>query len=216
MNTNAPQGRSSAFRLLRSLARAEATQEQCEFCSAPLPGEHRHLLEVATRRIICACDPCALRFENVIGRWKLIPRDARVLTNFQMPDELWQALALPINLAFLFYSTPAGKMLAMYPSPAGAIESLLPLENWNMLVAANPALERLEPDVQALLVNRLDTAREHFLAPIDRCYEVVGLIRLHWRGLSGGEKVREQLGDFFMRLRGPEPYGTLETEAAHA
>jgi hypothetical protein len=41
--------------------------EQCELCSIRLAPTHRHLLEMATRRIVCACDPCALRFENVLG-----------------------------------------------------------------------------------------------------------------------------------------------------
>ena len=55
-------------------------------CAASrLAPTHRHLLEMATRRIVCSCDPCALRFENVVeGKFKLIPRDARPLPDFQM------------------------------------------------------------------------------------------------------------------------------------
>ena len=62
-------------------------------------------------------------------------------------------------------------MTAMYPSPAGATESLLPLTAWTTLVADNPVLGQLEPDVEALLVNRVGESREYFLAPIDACYE---------------------------------------------
>ena len=41
-----------------------------------LTPAHRHLLEMATRRIVCSCDPCALRFENVIeGKFKLVPTE---------------------------------------------------------------------------------------------------------------------------------------------
>ena len=77
----------------------------------------------------------------------------------------------------------------MYPSPAGATESLLPLKAWNSLVANNLVLARMEPDVEALLANRVETKREYYLAPIDVCFELVGLIRVHWRGLAGGDLV---------------------------
>ncbi len=170
---------------------------------------HRHLLEVATRKIICACDPCALRFESAIGRFKLIPRDARALPGFQMTDAEWNSLALPINLAFFFHSTPAGKVVAMYPSPAGATESLLSLTSWETLVAANPPLGELQADVEALLLNRLGEARESFIAPLDICFELVGLIRLHWRGFSGGEKVWQELESFFAKLRAQTQPSTL-------
>ena len=43
--------------------------------------------------------------------------------------------------------------------------------------------------------------REHFIVPIDACYELVGLIRLKWRGLSGGEEVWKAIEEFFERLR---------------
>lgn len=190
--------------VLRRFAQPRPEVEQCEFCNAPLGSVHRHLLEVSTRKIVCVCDPCALRFENVIGRWKLIPRDARLWPAFQLSDAQWDALALPINLAFFFQSTAAGKVVAMYPSPAGATESLLPLGSWEALVAENPLLSQLVPDVEALLVNRMNEARNYYIVPIDTCFELVGLIRLHWRGLSGGEKVWQEIRDFFARLGGME------------
>jgi hypothetical protein len=142
-----------------------------------------------------------LRFENVIGRWKLLPRDASALPALQMSDEEWDAFALPINLAFFFHSTVAGRVLAMYPSPAGAMESLLPITRWEALVKANPALARMEPDVEALLVNRLGTKRAHYVAPLDICFELVGLIRLHWRGLSGGDRVWREIEGFYAKLK---------------
>ncbi len=50
-------------------------------------------------------------------------------------------------------------------------------------------LTELEPDVEALLVNRVGQAREFFRVPIDECYRLVGIIRSNWRGLSGGAEV---------------------------
>jgi hypothetical protein len=175
--------------------------ERCELCRVALPATHRHLLEMASRQVVCACDPCALRFEGVIGgRFKLIPRDPRALPGFRLSDAQWTNLAIPIGLAFFFFSTPAGKMTAMYPSPAGATESLLPLTAWQEVVAENPQLGHLEPDVEALLVNRIKSFSYNYVAPIDACYELVGLIRVHWRGLSGGDAVWEEIDRFFARL----------------
>src|ERR1041385_271407 len=191
----------NAFATLRRMARPRTNVEQCEFCNLPLSPVHRHLLETATRKIICACDACALRFDNVIGRWKLIPRDTRRLPEFRMSDAQWDSLALPIQLAFLFHSPPAGKVVALYPSPAGATESLLSLTSWNELISENPILGSMQADVEALLINRLKDAREYYRAPIDVCFELAGLIRLHWRGFSGGDKVWTELERFFDRLR---------------
>ena len=189
------------FAALRRMARPQTAAEHCDFCNLALPPTHRHVLEVATRKIICACDACALRFESVIGRYKLIPRDTRALLDFKMTDAQWEALSLPIQLAFFLHSSPAQKVVALYPSPAGATESLLPINSWEAIAAENAELGEMQGDVEALLVNRLNGAREHYLAPIDVCFELSGLIRLHWRGFSGGDKVWEELGKFFARLR---------------
>ena len=200
---------SSSFATLRRLAASgtrsasprPAELEQCELCSARLAPVHRHLLEMATRRIICGCDPCALRFENVVGgKFKLIPRDARRLPDFQITEAEWEGLSLPISLAFFFYDTPNEKMAAYYPSPAGATESLLPLTAWEGLVSANPILGTMQADVETLLVNRVQETRAYFIAPIDVCFELVGLIRIHWRGFSGGEDVWREIDGFFARL----------------
>jgi len=136
----------------------------------------------------------------VDGRFKIIPRDPRALPDFQMSDVEWENLSLPIGLAFLFYHSPNQKMVAMYPSPAGATESLLPLTAWESLVAQNPRLRELEADVEALLINRVGKKREQLLVPIDKCFELVGTIRVHWRGLAGGDEVWQKIDEFFAEL----------------
>ena len=187
---------------LRRFRERRSYQEKCEFCGAGLEPEHKHLLEVAKRRIVCTCTPCAFRFQDVVGgRFKLIPSDIRQLPEFDLSDSEWENLALPINLAFFFYSTPQQKMNAMYPSPAGATESLLPLTAWDSLVERNSVLATMAADVEALLVNRVGAKREHYLVPIDLCFELIGLIRVHWRGFSGGDKVWEEVDTFFSKLR---------------
>jgi uncharacterized protein DUF5947 len=197
-----PGSSENVFTTLRRFARPRAALKRCELCRAGLAIEHRHLLEMSNSRIVCACDGCALRFQAVLdGRFRLIPRVVRALPDLNWTDVDWESLALPINLAFFFQSTPEKRTRALYPSPAGATESLLPLTAWDLLVKHNLILASMEPDVEALLVNRVGTTGEYYLAPIDVCFELVGLIRLHWRGFSGGEIVWEEIGRFFSSLQ---------------
>jgi hypothetical protein len=89
----------------------------------------------------------------------------------------------------------------MYPSPAGSMESMLALEAWAELERQNPILKTLQPDVEALLVNRIKGARRYYMVPIDKCYELVGTVKTHWRGLSGGSAVWEAINAFFDKLQ---------------
>ncbi len=178
-----------------------ANYETCELCSVPLLEQHRHLLEAGSRRVVCSCDPCALRFHDVLdGRYKLIPRDARALPDFEMTDLQWAAFSIPINLAFLFRDSADDRHVALYPSPAGVTEAEVPIEAWSTVAEANPVLDELQDDVEALLVNRLGDEPLTFIAPIDKCYELSGMIRVHWRGFSGGEEVWQHVDEFFDRM----------------
>lgn len=193
----------SPLAALRRFVRTQrADLERCEMCSAELAAEHQHLIEPASRRLICACQPCAVLFDNAGSetKYKSVPRRIRYLPDFHLTDAQWDALGIPIQLAFFFDSTPNGKIIAAYPSPAGATESLLSLESWNEIAAENPVLRRMEADVEALLVNRVGDTREYFVVPIDECYKLVGLIRAHWRGLSGGTEVWREIKRFYANL----------------
>lgn len=122
-----------------------------------------------------------------------------------MTDAEWNSLVIPINLAFFFYSSIDGRMVALYPSPAGAVESLLPLDSWTAIVEKNPVLGHLQSDVEALLINRIDRREEgipaqYYIAPIDECYKLVGILRSHWKGLSGGAEVWVEIERFFVDL----------------
>ena len=136
----------------------------------------------------------------------------------EMTDAEWDGLLIPINLAFFFQNSSDLRVSALYPSPAGATESLLPLEAWSSICQANPVLNQLEADVEALLVNRVGHARgaaaaEYYIVPIDACYKLVGLIRIHWRGLSGGTEVWQEIVKFFAELRAA---AQIVTEELHA
>jgi hypothetical protein len=241
MSVDSPDAsRLSALASLRRFARPRPVRERCDLCDTELADEHAHLLELSSRRLVCACDPCAVLFDNPpspptplppaggegepdggpildytlspptggegrvrgSGKYRRVPHRVQFLADFRLPEEAWAGLHLPIDLAFFLHSTAAGRVLALYPSPAGATEALVPLEAWQMLVEDNPILRELQPDVEALLVNRIGEAREYYRAGIDKCYELVGLLRTRWRGLSGGPAVWEAIGRFFAGLRG--------------
>src|SRR5271156_4266262 len=123
--------RARTLPFLRQFTRKGSPVERCELCSAPLVPVHQHLLETRKRAILCSCDGCAVLFCGQQGaRYLRIPRRIRSLIDFQMPDLQWESLMIPINLAFFYRDSAAGKVMAMYPSPGGAIESLLTLEAW--------------------------------------------------------------------------------------
>ena len=214
-------GTAQAFESLRQFARKPRRRaERCELCSADLHSEHHpHLIEVTKRKLLCTCDACALLFSGRAGtKYKRVPRDIRLLANFHMTDAEWDGLLIPINLAFFFQNSLDSRVSAFYPSPAGATESLLPLQAWSSIVEANPFVKQLQPDVEALLVNRVGQSRgsapaEYYIVPIDACYKLVGLIRIHWRGLSGGTEVWQEIANFFSDLRSR---AEIVTEGAHA
>lgn len=189
---------------LRRLTRGreQADGERCDLCGAPIPAEHRHLFDTGARSLVCSCQACSLLFTSEAAtRYLIVPSRVLYLEGFRMTDAQWDGLLVPVNLAFFSDSSQAGRVVGLYPSPAGATESQLGLETWQELVAANPVLQGLQPDVEALLVNRVASARDHYIAPIDECYRLVGMVRAGWKGLSGGTEVWRSIAAFFAELK---------------
>jgi len=188
-------------------------------CGRELPGNHEHLVEAVHRKLVCACDACAILFEAQSGtKYKRVPRRVLFLPDFQLTDSQWDGLMIPIEMAFFFKSSPQERVIALYPSPAGPTESLLSLDTWTDIEERNPILKEMEPDTTALLVNRVGHVRgaapaEYYLVPIDECYKLVGLIRAHWRGLSGGTEVWREIGSFFAALKKRANFGAESTHA---
>lgn len=195
----------NTFSALRQLARAGAarTLERCDLCGEPIAPDHRHLLDLSSRALLCACRACAILFDRTAAgaaARRLVPDRYLYLSTFDLADAQWESLGIPVNITFVTHNSAADRVVALYPSPAGSTEALLTLDRWDELVQRNPILAHLEPDVEALLINRLQGARQYFLVPIDACYRLVGLIRLHWKGLSGGREVWQELERFFADL----------------
>jgi hypothetical protein len=190
---------------LRGLAQPQPPEqlgpdERCDLCNTTVPADHRHMLNLYERQIVCVCESCwALRS----GDPEFRPTGSRTLwlEDFVLPEELWAQFRIPIGLAFFMHSTVTSCVVAMYPSPAGATESELHFETWSRLVEMNPVLRDLEPDAEALIVNRTSDPPAFAIAPIDRCYMLVGLIKASWEGISGGAGVEEAIAAYFDELR---------------
>jgi hypothetical protein len=185
--------------------RAE-NEERCELCGEPLASTdgldrgHAHLIDPRNRSIACACTACALLFTRPGGRYRTVPD--RVchdpLTPLTGAD--WAELQIPVAIAFFFVNSALGRVVASYPSPAGATECELDLAAWDRLAQSHPLLRALTPDVEAILVVREPMA-EMFLLPIDMCYALAGTLRMNWHGFDGGTEVRQILSDFLADLR---------------
>jgi hypothetical protein len=187
----------------RSTVAREAAAERCDLCGLPIPSEHRHLLDVGNRELMCACQACSLLFASdaaSAGHYRLVGDRRLRIEDLELDDVAWEELRLPVDMAFFFHNSAAGRVQAFYPSPMGPTESLLELDAWTELERANPVLATLVPDVEALLVNRVRGARGHWIVPISECYSLVGLIRTRWRGFTGGAEVWGEIGRFFEDL----------------
>jgi hypothetical protein len=203
---------------ISATAGAAATQERCDLCGEPVGPRHRHLLDLESRGLLCACRACALLFDRGAAggeHYRLVPDRRLLLEGFRLDDALWDALRIPVDMAFFFHSSAAGRVVAYYPGPMGATESLLELEDWQRLEEENPVLRELEPDVEALLVNRARGAHEHWIVGLDECYSLAGLMRTRWKGLGGGTEVWREIDGFFAGLRkGARIAGNEQREAA--
>jgi Family of unknown function (DUF5947) len=183
--------------------------ERCELCAELIPDEHSHVVDLESRALLCACRPCYLVFAPMGAggkRYRGVPDRFVSFPDFSLTDAQWEALQIPVSVAFFFVNSELDHVAAFYPGPAGATESLLSLDSWAEIVAANPDLETLQPDVEAFLVRsaerRSSTATaECYLVPIDVCYELVGELRRLWKGFDGGTEAHAALDAFFDRIR---------------
>ncbi len=179
---------------------SEPSTEACDVCGTPIAHDHRHLLQLSERRILCACEVC-LAEKSAEAEYRPVGHKVTWLDGLEMADEMWARLGIPIGLAFFTQNGDTGETVAFYPSPAGSTECELDLDAWSDLIEANPVLRQLEPDSEAFVVNRMSDPPQYVIVPIDRCYEMVGAVKMAWDGISGGDGVDLAIADFFERLR---------------
>jgi hypothetical protein len=196
----AARGTAPAATATGSATDAANTAEVCDLCGLQIPSDHRHLLHLGERRIVCSCEAC---WGMRSGEGDYRPTGSRLvwLTGLELPEDLWASFQIPIGLAFFMHSTITGCVVAMYPSPGGATESELHFDSWNRMCTLNPVLRGLETDIEGLVVNRMSDPPAYAIAPIDRCYALTGAIKANWEGISGGPRVERAVAEFFDQLR---------------
>jgi Family of unknown function (DUF5947) len=200
----APARATDVLRRFTAPRTAADAEERCDLCKTPVASEHPHLADIGNRRLLCACAPCALLFDHrgaSAGRYKRVPTQRRRLRDLRLGAAFWERLQIPVRLAFFFENSQEKRVVAFYPGPAGATESLLPLDAWREVVEANPVLGTIEADVEAMLLRgREGEPAECYLVPIDVCYALTGMVRRSWKGFEGGTEAWAQIDRFFADL----------------
>ncbi|MEP6616312.1 MAG: DUF5947 family protein [Ginsengibacter sp.] len=195
-------GSASLISKLRKIATPspEPEVEKCDFCGRILLPDHRHLVDLTAMKFKCTCEMCLVVLAES-SSYKPLPQRSLQLEGFNMSEALWSDFLIPVNMAFFVLSSKHDGAVAYYPAPTGATESKLKMEAWNQLVELNPLLNDLTPDLEALLVNRLDDVGQYYIVPIDSCYKLVGMIRIAWKGIFGGKEVNDIIRQFFNELK---------------
>jgi hypothetical protein len=194
-------------------------------CNEVLDDRHGHVVDTEKRSLACTCRACYLLFTHEGaggGRYRSIPERVYHDPGRPLTDADWNELQIPVTMAFFFFNSSLGRVVAGYPSPGGATECELDLAAWDRLAAAYPLLAALTPDVEAVFVHRAGPGGttppkppprtgglpappsppgEAFLIPIDECYSLVGELRLRWQGFDGGAEARAALAAFLDGLR---------------
>ena len=196
-------GISSLRRIAAPKPPPEQQTERCEFCAADIGERHGHIADLVDHRLLCVCRPCYLLFAPRGaggGRYRGVGEEVRRVADLVLDDARWDSLRIPVDLVFFFRQSGADHLLAFYPGPGGATESELDLATWDEISSANPVLDDLEPDVEAVLLRRHDDvvrllpgahrrllrARRRGAQPVD--------------GLGGGAEVWREIDAFFAAL----------------
>jgi hypothetical protein len=196
----------SAYDVLARIRATKAPQpagERCEMCSEDIADEHQHVVNVEGRQLMCVCRGCYLLFTDSTAqlRYRSVPDRYLHFPDLALGRLEWEALQIPVGLAFFFRNSALDKTVGFYPGPAGATESELDLDAWSLITSADARLALMADDVEALLVRVPDNQDpECYLVPIDACYEFVGRLRMLWRGFDGGQQARAYIDDFFEKI----------------
>ncbi|MER5637962.1 DUF5947 family protein [Kitasatospora sp. NPDC002227] len=190
--------------MLRRLREPAPPQpERCAFCDQRVPQPHRHLVDTEEQALTCVCTGCGLLFQQpgaAGGRYRSVPDRYLNDPEHRIGEAAWAALGIPVGTAFLFRNARQGRLVVLYPGPAGATESEPDEAAWQSALSGSRLATVLEPDVEALLLRHTEKGVDCLLVPIDACYELVGRLRRCWRGFDGGAEARGELDAFFTRL----------------
>ena len=147
----------SAFEVLQRIAAnrkvARPAGERCEMCTEPITDEHSHVVNLAGRQLMCVCRPCYLLFthQDADLRYRAVPDRYLELTDLALSPAHWDALEIPVGLAFFFRNSVQDRTVAFYPGPAGATESELPLSGDSSVRRGQPGQTGRHVAIQLLV-----------------------------------------------------------------
>jgi hypothetical protein len=110
----------------------------------------------------------------------------------------WQALGIPVGLAFVQRSRD--RVVIGFPGPAGIADAELSPEQWASIGRATPLADELADDVEALLVHATHSNLAIRIVPITAAYDLAARVRRAWRGFTGGDEVERELASFFAEI----------------
>ncbi|GLY40070.1 hypothetical protein Amsp01_060930 [Amycolatopsis sp. NBRC 101858] len=182
--------------------RGAVRPERCELCGTPVAARHGHVVDTGRRGLLCSCRACFLLFTRCVSgeaRYRAVPE--RYLWDPGHPVACldWRRLDVPAGFAFVLHR--GTRVTAFQPGPAGAVETVLPLDLWADLTAGHPLLAAAEPEVEAIVFRGTDRITECFLVPVDACYRLVGAVRRSWSGPDGGPEMRARVGELFAEIQ---------------
>ena len=151
----------------------EPVGERCEMCAEPVADEHQHVVNVAARQLMCVCRACYLLFTDAGAnlRYRAVPDRFLSFPDFGLGRREWEALQIPVGVAFFFRNSALDRTVAFYPGPAGATESELDIATW-AAATRDPRVGLLADDVEALLVRVPDDASRCLMSPAFRLRSV--------------------------------------------
>ncbi len=196
-----------ATAVLRRVLAAPPPQQRapaCEMCGVAYGDRHSHVVGLDTRALMCTCRPCALLFSSPAaggGRYRAVPERYLSFPDGTLNRAHWDALDIPVGVAFVFRNSALGRLVACYPSPAGATESELSPDAWSELLEADPTMGTVADDVEGVLMRITGQDVSCHVVPIDRCYELVGHLRQNWRGFDGGREAHDVIEAFFAEIQ---------------
>ena len=184
-------------------------------CGTGILPAHGHVVDLERSSLLCTCRPCYLLFTHGQaggGRYRAVP-DRYLGSPQPLTAAEWEELQIPVRLAFFLRSSADGRVAGFYPSPAGVTECELDLGGWERIAAAHPLLQAAEADTEAVLIHRSGDHAEHFVVPVDVCYELAGRLRMLWQGFDGGAEARQSIADFLDLVRSRAVVPAPEPEA---
>ena len=197
--------RGGGFEVLRRFAKARAPVERCDLCGLEIGPDHDHLIDPAERRLVCACGACAVLFSAQAGtKFKRVPQD---VTRTRRADDqrlrsgrrsgcrsIWRSSTTARRRDGWWPATPVRRARR---SPCW---SSRPGRKSSASIPSSPACSPTSRRCWSTACAAARTRTACFLVPIDQCFRLVGIIRMQWKGFTGGTAVWEEIDGFFAEL----------------